>query len=78
MGRSIVLVDRAPRGDQRLGQHLAAENPSRTDVPVATAIDVSLDRFEFEQRDQVFYRVGHGLEGLGQREDVLARVTIDR
>ena len=46
--RASVLLDGAARRDQRLGEHLTAEDPVGTDVAVPSAEDVALERFERE------------------------------
>src|SRR5690606_24165282 len=58
--RVPVLLDGAARGDERLREHLAAEDAAAADVAVATAIDVVFDLLEVEQLEQVFYGIAHG------------------
>ena len=59
---AVGIVDRALGRDQRLGQHLSAEDPPRADVAILAAIDVPLDRFEIEKGDQGVGGVEHGDE----------------
>src|SRR5690606_13040501 len=81
--RVAVLLDRAPRGDERLREHLAAEDAAAADVAVAAAIDVVFDLLEVEELEQVLYGVAHGWNGspcrcrrarcAGDGDDVAAR-----
>src|SRR5690606_13702940 len=58
--RVAVLLDRAARGDERLREHLPAEDAAAADVAVAAAIDVVLDLLEVEELEKVLYGVTHG------------------
>ena len=71
------LVDRAPRGDERLREHLPTEHPAGPDVSVATTVDVDLERFEIEKVEEIGERDRHGIEnresGIGNRESGIGR-----
>src|SRR5690606_38421106 len=47
--RGALVLDRAARGDERLGEHLSTEDAAGADVPVLPAVDVVLDRLEVQQ-----------------------------
>ena len=47
-------------GDQRLGQHLAAEDPLQQGVGLSRPEQVDLDLLEIEQIDQLIHRLRHG------------------
>ena len=51
--------DRPGRGDQRLGQHLAAEDPLQLGVRLARPEQPDLDLLEVEQIDQLVNGLGH-------------------
>jgi hypothetical protein len=51
--RRPVLGDRAPRGDERLGRDLSAEDPGDDGGPGPAAEDVLLDLFQVEQIEEV-------------------------
>src|SRR5690606_41308780 len=50
-----ILLDRASRGDERLGEDLPPEDAARADVSVAAAIDVHLDGLQIQEPYQVFH-----------------------
>ena len=62
-------VDRAPRGDERLPGHLAAEHALAPLLRAPAAEQVHLERLEIEELDQVVERVllavGHDGAGYG-------------
>ena len=60
MRRAVRLLDRAARGDQRLGQDLSTEDPAGADVPVPAPVDIVFNPLKVEQLDQGLGRTGHG------------------
>ena len=52
--RLAIRLDGAGRGDQRLAEHLAAENALPTIFRAATAEEVVLERLQVEDAEQVF------------------------
>ena len=71
-------VDGPARGHERLREHLPAEHSTGSDVPVAAAIDVDLERFEIEEVEEIGERYGHFL-GVAVRATAMADwlTTID-
>ena len=59
------LVDRPPRGDERLREHLPAEHPAGPNVSIAAAVDVDLERFEIEKVKEIGESDGHGRRAAG-------------
>ena len=66
-----LIVDRAPRRHERLGEHLAAIHSARAEVAVAAAVDIDLEGFKVEE-------VQEDIEGVGHRRQCLSDTTAQR
>jgi hypothetical protein len=68
--RLAIWLDGAGGGNQRLPEHLAAENPLPTIFGTATAEEVVLERLQVEDAEQVFDRSRHSVLAGSRAEAV--------
>lgn len=73
-GMSRAIFDGATRGDQRLSDHLPAEDALPAHLRAASAEDVALDLFEVENREKVLNGFGHPMPHI-KRFGVVRRTS---